>query len=110
MSQMICELMFTVLPDLVAKCEYNRFCCTDHPYSYRVSCFRQDEKSQHKNREKALKILRARLFDQLQEEAEQEQAAERRSQVGTGDRSERIRTLQFPTGTINRSPHRFDPL
>ncbi len=70
---------------------------THLPTGLVVAC--QDEKSQHKNRDKALKILRARLFDLLQEEAEREQAAARRSQVGgTGERSERIRTYNFPKG------------
>ncbi|NLJ81123.1 MAG: peptide chain release factor 1 [Firmicutes bacterium] len=71
---------------------------THLPTGLVVSC--QDEKSQHKNKDKALKILRARLYDQLQEEAEREQAAARRSQVGTGDRSERIRTYNFPQGRV----------
>ncbi len=71
---------------------------THLPTGLVVAC--QDEKSQHKNRDKALKILRARLFELLQEEAEREQAAARRSQVGTGDRSERIRTYNFPQGRV----------
>lgn len=77
---------------------------THLPTGLVVSC--QDEKSQHKNKEKALKILRARLFEQLQEEAEREQAATRRSQVGTGERSERIRTYNFPQGRV--SDHRIN--
>ncbi len=71
---------------------------THLPTGLVVAC--QDEKSQHKNRDKALKILRARLCDLLQEEAEREQAAARRSQVGTGERSERIRTYNFPQGRV----------
>ncbi len=60
----------------------------------------QDEKSQHKNKSKAMKILRARLLDKLQTEQHEERAATRRSQVGSGDRSERIRTYNFPQGRI----------
>ncbi len=59
-----------------------------------VSC--QDEKSQHKNRAKAMKVLRARLLDKMQAEQDQLMAAERRSMVKTGDRSEKIRTYNFP--------------
>lgn len=63
-----------------------------------VSC--QDEKSQLKNKEKALRVLRARVLEKAQAEAAGETASERRSQVGTGDRSERIRTYNFPQGRV----------
>ncbi|MBX6746633.1 MAG: peptide chain release factor 1, partial [Acetobacteraceae bacterium] len=58
----------------------------------------QEEKSQHKNRAKAMKVLRSRLFEQQRAAAHASRAADRRSQVGTGDRSERIRTYNFPQG------------
>ena len=68
-----------------------------------VEC--QDERSQHKNKEKALKVLRSKLFEEQQRAQENEIAAVRRSQVGTGDRSERIRTYNYPEGRV--SDHRI---
>jgi peptide chain release factor 1 len=69
-----------------------------------VAC--QDEKSQHKNKAKALKILRARLLERAQEQQHAEQAQSRRSMVGSGDRSERIRTYNFPQGRV--TDHRIN--
>lgn len=65
----------------------------------------QDEKSQIKNKEKALKILRSRIYDQMVREAQDKEAQARKSQVGRGDRSERIRTYNFPQGRL--SDHRI---
>lgn len=71
---------------------------THLPTGLVVSC--QDEKSQHKNKAKGLKVLRSRLFDLKQQEQQQQIAKERKSQVGSGDRSERIRTYNFPQSRI----------
>ena len=71
---------------------------THIPTGMVVTC--QDEKSQHKNKDKALKILRARLLDMAEREKHEELALKRKSQVGTGDRSERIRTYNFPQNRI----------
>jgi peptide chain release factor 1 len=77
---------------------------THLPTGLVVSC--QDEKSQHKNKSKGLKILRARLLERAQAEQQAEVAQNRRSMVGTGERSERIRTYNFPQGRV--SDHRIN--
>jgi peptide chain release factor 1 len=71
---------------------------THIPTGLVVTC--QDEKSQHKNKAKAIRVLRARLKEKMEGEKEQEISDERRKQVGTGDRSERIRTYNFPQGRV----------
>lgn len=71
---------------------------THLPTGLVVSC--QDEKSQHKNKDKAMKILRSRLYDLISSQQHEQIARDRKSQVGTGDRSERIRTYNFPQGRV----------
>ena len=73
----------------------------------------QDEKSQHKNKAKALKILRSRVYEAEKRKKDQERSSNRRNQIGTGDRSERIRTYNFPQGRvtdhrINLTLHKLD--
>jgi len=71
---------------------------THLPTGIVVTC--QDERSQHKNREKAMKVLRSKLYEMAQQQKNSEVAQERKSQVGTGDRSERIRTYNYPQGRV----------
>lgn len=76
---------------------------THIPTGIVITC--QDERSQHKNRDKAMRILRSKLYEMAQQQQESEIAQTRRSQVGTGERSERIRTYNFPQGRV--SDHRI---
>jgi peptide chain release factor 1 len=71
---------------------------THLPTGVVVEC--QDERSQHKNKDRAMKILRSRLYEALQQEQNDKIASERKMQVGTGDRSERIRTYNYPQGRL----------
>jgi len=75
----------------------------------------QDEKSQHKNKARAMQILRARIYEAEREKLDRERAAERKGQVGSGDRSERIRTYNFPQSRvtdhrINLTLHKLDQI
>lgn len=71
-----------------------------------ITVSQQDEKSQHKNRAKAMLVMRARLFEAERQRVDDERAADRKSQVGSGDRSERIRTYNFPQGRV--TDHRIN--
>ena len=77
---------------------------TDIPTGVVVEC--QDERSQHKNKARALSLLQAKLEDAARQEAEAAEASERKSLVGSGDRSERIRTYNFPQGRV--TDHRIN--
>jgi peptide chain release factor 1 len=76
---------------------------THLPTNTVVSC--QDEKSQHKNRSRAMKVLRSRIYDKMQQEEHRKRSLERKGQIGSGDRSQRIRTYNFPQDRV--SDHRL---
>jgi peptide chain release factor 1 len=71
-----------------------------------IVVFMQEERSQHRNRHKAMAVLRSRIFDEQRQKVDSERAADRKAQVGSGDRSERIRTYNFPQGRM--SDHRIN--
>jgi peptide chain release factor 1 len=71
---------------------------THLPSGVVVNC--RDERSQHKNKTKAMRILRSRLFEQVEQRARQERVTQRRSLIGSGDRSQRIRTYNFPQNRV----------
>jgi len=77
---------------------------THFPTGIVVSC--QDERSQHKNKDKAMKVLRSKIYDAAQQQQNSDIAQDRKSQVGTGDRSERIRTYNYPQGRV--TDHRIN--
>jgi len=77
---------------------------THFPTGIVVCC--QDERSQHKNKDKAMKVLRSKLYDFAQQQQNSEVAQDRKSQIGTGDRSERIRTYNYPQGRV--TDHRIN--
>jgi peptide chain release factor 1 len=101
------KMMYTVPAVLADKCvntTQSAVRITHMPTGLVVTC--QDEKSQHKNKAQALRVLRARLQEMMEAEKNEEMAGARKSQVGSGDRSERIRTYNYPQGRV--SDHRIN--
>ena len=93
--------------------QHNRHCRQNNYIPTGISVSQQDEKSQHKNKAKGMKILRARLYELERQRIDQERSKDRKSKIGTGDRSERIRTYNFPQGRvtdhrINLTLHKLD--